>query len=200
MRPEPIQFVVFDAVGTLIYPDPDVATAYASVAQRYGSRLSRGEVAQRFRQAFSEDEQGARWGDTGTSESIERSRWRRIVRSVLADVERADDCFAELFAHFAQPESWRTFPDVSDALTGLRKAGVRIGIASNFDQRLGAIVNGLEPTLEVEFALASSEIGFRKPDERFFHAVIARAGVPAGQILYVGDDVENDFDGARIAG
>ena len=43
-----IRGVLFDAVGTLIYPDPPVAEAYRSIGRRFGSRLSVEQIAARF--------------------------------------------------------------------------------------------------------------------------------------------------------
>jgi putative hydrolase of the HAD superfamily len=48
--------------------------------------------------------------------------------------------------------------------------------------------------------LISSEIGVRKPATAFFTAVISAGGCPPENILFVGDDVENDYDGAASAG
>src|SRR5690606_20106058 len=51
-RPERIRAVAFDAVGTLIHPDPPVAAIYEEISRRHGSRLTRDDVARRFRDAF----------------------------------------------------------------------------------------------------------------------------------------------------
>ena len=40
---------VFDAVGTLLRPIPDVITAYQQAGLRHGSSLDRQEVAARFK-------------------------------------------------------------------------------------------------------------------------------------------------------
>jgi putative hydrolase of the HAD superfamily len=46
----------------------------------------------------------------------------------------------------------------------------------------------------------SSEVGFRKPHRSFFQAACAHLGLPAEEVLSVGDDVENDVRGAIRAG
>lgn len=198
MRQSGIQVVVFDAVGTLIYPEPDVALIYTDVARRFGSKLNCAEVKDRFRQAFKE----ANGRDAGarTSEKIEYERWRRIVARVLHDVGDAEGCFSELFAHFARPASWRLFPDVSGTLTGVRSKGCRVGVASNFDSRLLEIIGTLDPKGHIEFVMASSQIGFRKPHREFFDAIVSHAAVEAASIVYVGDELDNDVAAARSAG
>jgi FMN phosphatase YigB (HAD superfamily) len=46
----------------------------------------------------------------------------------------------------------------------------------------------------------SSEIGYRKPNPRFYAAVVRACAVPAGQILFVGDNLSKDVLGPRAYG
>ena len=52
-----IQAVVFDAVGTLLHPDPAAGEAYAVVGRRLGSQLSLAEITRRFAVAFAREEE-----------------------------------------------------------------------------------------------------------------------------------------------
>ena len=191
---------MFDAVGTLIYPEPSVAQVYAETGRRFGSNLTQAEVAERFRQAFRQHEQDDFAGSLQTSEEAEFARWRRIVGQVLVDVTDPESCFDQLFEHFARSAAWRTFPDVPRALDQLVSRGHTVGIASNFDERLLGISRQLAPLDRCQFVLVSSQIGFRKPHRKFFEAIASHVGLPADQILYVGDDRVNDLDGARTIG
>src|SRR5438132_12667033 len=105
-----IRWIMFDAVGTLIYPDPPVARVYHRVARRFGSRLSEDEIGERFRQVLAAEQA---WG-MPTSEANERERWRRIVGAVIDDVPASGDVvFQRLWWRFSQPKSWRLFRDVA---------------------------------------------------------------------------------------
>src|SRR5258707_6538414 len=78
-----IRAVVFDAVGTVIHPNPPAPVVYAEVGRRFGSRLAVPVITRRFRDAFQEEEAlDVRLGFR-TSEQRERERWRRIVARVL---------------------------------------------------------------------------------------------------------------------
>jgi putative hydrolase of the HAD superfamily len=200
MMQSPVQVVVFDAVGTLIYPDPDVAVAYASAARRHGSVRTEREIGERFRAVFREVETRDRAGDLRTSEENEVARWQVIVRRVLDDLPDPSACFAELWDHFARPQAWRTYPEAPDVLANLESRGIRMMLASNFDGRLVRIARELEPLRPFRDVLVSSQLGFRKPHAQFFQAIIARAAVEPSEILYVGDDPHNDVSGARAAG
>src|SRR5258708_39906225 len=99
-----IRAVVFDAVGTLIHPDPPVSVAYADAAQRFGVRLGDAEIGDRFRSAFARQEEcDSRRGHL-TSAERELERWREIVADVFREAvpssERREQIFAELWRHF----------------------------------------------------------------------------------------------------
>jgi len=44
------------------------------------------------------------------------------------------------------------------------------------------------------------EIGFKKPDKRFFRAIIDRLGFPPSSLVMIGDHYQNDCEGAKHAG
>jgi putative hydrolase of the HAD superfamily len=195
-----VRAVFFDAVGTMIHPDPPAATVYARVGRRFGSRLPAEAVRGRFAAAFrDEDALDVRAG-LRTSEERELQRWRHIVARALPDVSDPDACFAELYRHFSLPEAWRIEPEAAAVLDELAGRGYDLGLASNYDRRLRSVVAGLPGLRRLGHLVISSEAGWRKPAPEFFAAVCRSAGLPPEQILHVGDDPANDYDGARAFG
>jgi putative hydrolase of the HAD superfamily len=190
----------FDAVGTLLHPEPAAATIYAEVGRRHGSRRGAAEIADRFRLAFAHEDALDQAADYRTSEEREQRRWRNIVAEVLDDVRDPEACFRELFEHFARPEAWACDPQTAELLERLAGRGLILGLASNYDERLRPVVAGKPELRLLEWLVISSEVGWRKPAGAFFAALIASADVPAEQILYVGDDVINDYEGGQRAG
>jgi len=196
-----IRYVLFDAVGTLIYPDPPVADAYFAAGQRFGSQLTRGEIAERFHNWFGVifvrhsrvPEQFI------TSESFEHDRWRALVSKVFDDVREPDPLFEELWRHFGRSESWRLFDDVGETWTRLQKRGYELGIASNFDRRLRTIVAGHPALAPCRHVFLSSEVGHAKPSPCYFEEVQRRLHAQPSEILIVGDDLENDVIAPRRA-
>src|SRR5207249_10709965 len=71
--------IVFDAVGTLIKPDPSVAVAYTGAARRQGVELEPEDVRARFHLHFQSDAVHGARGVLSTDEATERRRWRQIV-------------------------------------------------------------------------------------------------------------------------
>jgi len=78
-----VKWVVFDAVGTLMYPCPGVPLAYHEIGRRYGSRLSEKVVRERLSVAFGSVVRPR--GDR-TSADDEQAWWRRVVAATLTDV------------------------------------------------------------------------------------------------------------------
>jgi putative hydrolase of the HAD superfamily len=200
MIPPDVRAVFFDAVGTLIHPEPSAAVVYATVARALDSRLSEEEIATRFRTAFAREDARDRANGWRTSEERERQRWRGIVAKVLDDVADGECCFLELFTHFGRPEAWRCDPETAGILTELERRGYVLGMASNYDARLNGVVAGLPELRPLRHVVTSSEVGWRKPAREFFDALLGRVGLAPSQVLYVGNDRANDYEGALAAG
>jgi len=199
----PVRWVLFDAVGTLMYADPPVHEVYKGDAQKFGSRLSIEQIRLRFQQALAAETGPAdQLNRAPTSEALELARWRRIVAAVFDVIPPADfdRLFESLWHHFAQPRHWRLYADVAPTLLRLRQAGMRLGIASNFDGRLPQIVAAMPEFSVCEQLFVSSQVGFSKPDPRFFSTIAEQLDVPPAQIMLVGDDWVADVQGARAAG
>jgi putative hydrolase of the HAD superfamily len=199
-QPSGIAAVYFDAVGTLLHPEPPAAAVYAAAARRFGSRLDLPTIAARFAAAFRRQEGLDVAAGLRTEEAREVARWRAIVGEVLDDASDPEKCFEELYAHFARPLAWRCAPGTAAVLGELDRRGYVLGIASNFDHRLRGVVAGLPELRPVRHLVISTEVGWRKPAAVFFRAVVDRVGRAPPQVLFVGDDPVNDLEGARRAG
>lgn len=198
-----VEWVVFDAVGTVIDPEPSVAQAYHLIGQQFGSERTLDDVRSRFKTAFAETEDQDRSPDTAgmvTSTAVEEARWRYIVAAVFPEVEDAEGCFQRLHDYFAEPTAWRAFDDTLPTLHSLSERGIRLAIASNFDHRLHPICDGIAALGLFEKRFISSELGFRKPSADFYRAVVSGLKVASEKILMVGDGLENDVEGALSVG
>jgi len=203
-----MQWLIFDAVGTLIRPRTPVALTYHSYGATHGSRLSIEDVRDRFSVAFTHSEQlsfvepGEPVPGLTTSEPAERCRWRWVVRRVFDDVpaERTGPLFDALWQHYAQPAAWSLVDDADETLCALHRDGWRQGVASNFDSRLDGILRGLGLAPPIESIVVSSRIGWRKPAVEFYRHLIEACGVSADEICVIGDNYEHDVAGPRWEG
>jgi FMN phosphatase YigB (HAD superfamily) len=85
--------------------------------------------------------------------------------------------------------------DALPCFEALRDRGLRLGAAGNMYAHHENFLRG-----HVDFVGSSERWGVEKPAEGFFARVVEEAGVPAGEILYVGDRVDNDVVPALAAG
>lgn len=90
------------------------------------------------------------------------------------------------------------YPDVRPALDALNAAGLRVLIAGNQPVEAGPSLEAMG--LPVAGVYLSEAWGVAKPDPAFFTRVRAAAGLPAAEILYVGDRLDNDVVPAQQAG
>lgn len=200
IRPE---LILFDAVHTLIEPAPAVVAVYQQCGARQGCQLTAAELRARFAGAFQQAALRCRQEQNGrTDEAGERAFWQTVVRAVFAELDAAaaDEAFHELWQHFAQPRHWRVFPDVAFTFAELRRRGFQIGVASNFDHRLLEICAGHTALAAVDPIFVSSRVGWVKPAPGFYREIERITNLAPQQILFVGDDYENDVEVPRQLG
>jgi FMN phosphatase YigB (HAD superfamily) len=92
------------------------------------------------------------------------------------------------------------FDDVVPVLAGLKQRGLVLGLISNVDTDITPNLTelGLVPLLDV--VATSLDTGYTKPQPQIFQEAVARAGVKAGEALFIGDQYQIDVLGAERAG
>ena len=189
-----IAAVTFDVGGTLIQPWPSVGHVYAEVAVRHGARNIPAELLEaRFKSAWCAQNDFA----------YTREAWAELVDQTflgLCAKPPSQTFFPELYEHFAQPEAWRIFDDVLSTLEELATKGVRLGVISNWDERLRVLLRRLKLDGFFETIVVSCEVGFAKPSPVIFERAARTLGLPPESILHIGDSFEMDVQGARSAG
>jgi putative hydrolase of the HAD superfamily len=195
-----IRVILFDATGTLLHPHPGAAEMYAQIGGRHGSQLQLDEIARRFAFRVADEERHDRQHGLRTSEAREQERWRRIVANVLTDLPDPEACFQDLYVHFGRPDAWRLEAGTAETLSRLALRGYRLALASNYDQRLHSVMAGFPELRLLDPIFISSEIGWRKPAPEFFAHICTTLEMQPEEVLHVGDDPHNDYEGARSAG
>lgn len=194
-----LRVVALDAVGTVMEPVPSVGEVYHRIGAKFGSGKTLEEVAGSFKKAFADTESSPEHASEvhqdpwWTSEEEEFRRWKNIVRMVLDDVVSSELCFRELHEHFAHPRAWRIFPDVAPTLDILRQRGLRVVLASNFDDRLHSVCKGSDVLRSLDACFISSELGVRKPSLNFYRRMLECLNVAPHELLMIGDDPRNDI-------
>ncbi len=93
--------------------------------------------------------------------------------------------------------------DILETLAKLRDAGLKLGVLSNTFVNACSLDRHLEELGMLEFfpmRIYSYQCNYRKPNVKIFHAAADRIETPAENILFVGDRVSKDVNGALKAG
>lgn len=92
------------------------------------------------------------------------------------------------------------FPDSKKALESCSSLGLKLGVVSNFDSRLEAILRVCGLLSHFSFLITSEEASFAKPNTVIFHLALQKCGVPAANVAHIGDHYVNDYLTSRSAG
>ncbi len=191
--PASVRAVTFDVGGTLIEPWPSVGQVYAEVAARHGVRAAAEDLDRQF---------AAAWRAKKDFD-YSREGWRELVNETFANLTAGPpsaSLFTELYRHFGTAAPWRVFEDVGPCLRGLKERGLKLGIISNWDDRLRPLLRALELDGYFYIIIVSSEVGRRKPDPEMFRAAARELGTVAAAVRHVGHFPEEDCAGGRWAG
>lgn len=191
-----IRAILFDAGGTLIHIDGERVCTAAGVPW----------IAERFREAESAAVSEVRafilaHPDTKDAERLpfyldcmlsglgleEPGARREAARRVAGEHQRAN--------------LWsRPGRGAAETLAELSARGYRLGVISNADGRVRALLEAAGVSPFLEFVVDSAEVGVEKPDARIFLAATERLGLAPAACAYVGDIYEIDVEGSRRAG
>lgn len=198
--------LVFDLYGTLV----DIHTEENDLVWEktafyfgfYGARYTGPELKAAFGAAMEQRE--ARAGQS--YECFPDIPFEEVMAELFREkgvAENADALgvnAAQLF-RISSLEYIRLYPGALEALARLRKAGYRLWLLSNaqavftaYELRLLGLGNQLDGIY------LSSDYQCRKPDLRFYRALIEERGLDISKCLMIGNDRQTDIAGAKAAG
>lgn len=118
----------------------------------------------------------------------------------VADADVLGVNAAQLF-RIASTEYIRLYPYVKEALAILRRKGYRLWLLSNAQRVFTAYeLKHLGLGEEFDGVYLSSDYGCRKPDVRFFRALLEEHQLDPCKCLMIGNDRDTDIAGAKAAG
>ena len=127
----------------------------------------------------------------------------RVIQARAAPTRAIDirdfvDAVRQLSEARQHAHRFELYEDVLPTLDELRSRSLRLGLLSNTSRDLDAFV--AHHGLRVDAVLTSRVHGKTKPHETIFRALLARLEVAAEEAAMVGDQLEDDIDGARAIG
>jgi putative hydrolase of the HAD superfamily len=200
-------WVLLDVGETLLGPRVSFGTVYARILGAHGLPSDPSLYDRALRATWEEVTAALPPGTDryGAHPRGEEGYWLGVVARALEHAGLGGDAVAErvlepLRNAFAEPEAWTVYPDVEPALSRLRRAGVRLGVVSNWDSRLPVLLHRLGLRERFDTLAVSALEGVEKPDPRLFRVALERLGADRARTLHVGDVPALDAAGARAAG
>ena len=212
------QLVTFDATGTLMQLAEPVGMYYREVLLKHtGLRLPRPSI---FTIAF-KDVYQARCEAMpcfGCGESVSsRDWWAPVVRDTYLKVGVPGDIidpvfpavFNELYEDvFTGTKGWELARDAEYVLSSIKAwrgenagAGPKLGVISNFDERLPKLLEALGIQHYFDFIITSKECGMEKPSRQIFDIALTRLSIiDRSKAVHVGDvSCSSDFKRCSIS-
>lgn len=192
----------FDAYGTLIHfaQDPSPFDYMADAVRRAGVDLPR----ERLDAALHAEMRyfKAHYAAIQTADDLERLKVAdaRVYLEALGDTGPVRLEVNQIAEDLAAAFPTRVLPDAGPALNLVRAAGVRAGCLSNFSYLLPLLLDEVGLADRLDPVIFSAAVGAEKPDPRIFEAAAAAVGAEPADCVLIGDDLENDVDGARGCG
>lgn len=198
--------LIFDLYGTLVDIHTDENDAVwektALYFGFYGASYTGAELKAAFRAAMAEEE-----GAEGQSyECFPDIPFEQVMARLFRakGVEDGADALAVNAAQLFRISSMdyiRLYPGVTEALKRLREKGFRLWLLTNAQRVFTAFeLRHLGLTEAFDGIYISSDCRCRKPDGRFFRALLEERDLDPNRCLMIGNDRNTDIAGAKAAG
>ncbi|KOC67469.1 Rhythmically expressed gene 2 protein [Habropoda laboriosa] len=200
------RLITFDVTGTLLMTK--LEEYYAEIGSQHGLSVDSRKLARSFKNNFHRlslehpiygKHTGIGW----------ENWWRQIVHNVFKDQHSSvsdatlDKVANNLISCYGTSMCWHKYPGTIELLEYLQKRGLILGVISNFDERLEAILEDTRIRFYFSFVLTSYDFGVEKPDTSIFDEALRltkeqhRIDVAPQEAIHIGDSVNNDYIGAK---
>lgn len=194
MRP----FIFFDVGGTLLHFRPSFGEVFGESCREFGLEPKGGGWASGVMRARRAAGNGPNLVDLDEN----RRWWHTFYQTFFEHYgARLDTVAADALWDRHRAGEWLTpAEDTIETLERLAAAGHRLGIISNWDDTLDAILERRSLRRFFGPIVTSCDARCAKPDLAIFRAALDAAGVAPHEAIHVGDDLQADIEGARGAG
>lgn len=198
MNESQVRWVFMDAGDTFVYGYPTFYEAVQDCWKSIGTEMEYDAIVASSNEYFA-----SRGQDELTSQPRFEAYFRGLYSHVLNDLSFPGDIPAyvdRLWGEWCSGHRLRLFDDSRSALQLLRDHGYRLGIVSNWDQSFQPVLQRLGVWDLFDIHVNSVSVGMAKPDAEIFRSALAQADASATQCWFLGDQISNDIEPAKLLG
>lgn len=202
------RLITFDVTGTLLMTK--LEEHYVEVGSQHGLSVDPRRLARSFKNNLHKlsAEHPVFGKHTGMGWE---NWWRQIVHNVFRDQHNfvadatLDKVATSLIKCYGTNMCWSKYPGTIELLEYLHKKGLILGVISNFDERLEAILEDTKIRYYFSFVLTSYDFGVEKPDTSIFDEALRLTkerhsiDIAPQEAIHIGDSISHDYIGAKNA-
>lgn len=207
-----IKLITIDVVNTLIKVNGAVGSIYVNAAKKLFpsefisidiemEKKIESEFLKIYKQYY------VNYPNFGYGKITSQKFWHCIISDVFRNVgydlnsEKMNQLTGYLYNDFTSKRHWSVFDEVRDVLSQLAHSDIKVGIVSNFDQRLSLVLKDLELDHYFDFIVCSGVCGHAKPSNRIFELALKQTtNFLPESCIHIGDNTELDYKAARAVG
>lgn len=200
----PLRWVLWDVKDTLLKIRLSVGEQYCKEAERMGLSLNSVEINSAFRQAYKS--YSSRYPNYGITKGLNgHTWWTAVVKDTFHSCGVHDPAILQtlsnnLYHNFCSAQNWEVFCDSKKVLETCSSLGLKLGVVSNFDNRLESILKSCDLLSHFNFLITSEDAGVAKPSPLIFERALQKCAVDASQVAHVGDHYIKDYLASRSVG
>ncbi|MFT5284454.1 MAG: REG-2-like HAD superfamily hydrolase [Planctomycetota bacterium] len=194
-----LEALFFDVGRTLLTEEPSRFEIYAEAARSRGHDLTE-DAMKRVMRTANQEVAASDGGAYRYTDAWFRTYIHRIFCQDLGlPPQVLDELTNELLERFSNPTTFRIFPGAHELLGELKEHGLKLGVISNWGERLVALLERCELRSYFDVVLCSAAEKMEKPNPDLFHLALERVGASAANAVHIGDHPVED-GGAQAIG
>ncbi|XP_076346883.1 rhythmically expressed gene 2 protein-like isoform X1 [Tachypleus tridentatus] len=204
-----IRLATFDVTNTLLKFKISIGEEYSQTSNLYGIQSDAAQLNAAFKRQWKIlNEQHPNFGATSGIEP--QTWWTNMVGRTFHDAgydylnqTQLQTLARHLFKAYSTKTCWEIQRGTHTLLQNLAKANIQLGIISNFDNRLQGILSEVGLLHNFDFIIDSYSVKVKKPSQKIFDLALKHVKhleISPDQAVHIGDDLEDDYLGARNAG
>lgn len=203
------KLLTFDVTNTLLKFRMSAGEAYARTAKVYGVHVEPAQLNEAFKKHWKllrklHPNFGAYEGLTS------QQWWQEMVKRTFHDSgclnaseKQIELITSHLFNDYCTTACWAVYPGIQEILQKFHKLNIKMGVISNFDERLENLLVTMKLRDYFCFVLPSYIIKYEKPSNKIFEIALNHVkslNVKGKDAVHVGDNFQLDYLAAKNAG